>query len=89
MRIAESFNKLSPEEVRPESACTYRLFQMQQTHMLIIFDTSSTNYVDISETLIVAELRGPQVEKTSRSLTKKNNVKAWGRKGYEPASAFH
>ena len=32
MRIAESFNKLSTEEVRPESACTYRLFQMQQTH---------------------------------------------------------
>jgi len=32
MRIAESFNKLSPEEVRPESACPYRLFEMQQTH---------------------------------------------------------
>jgi hypothetical protein len=56
--------------------------------MLIIFDTSSTNYVDISETLTVAELRGPRVEKTGGSLTKKNNVKAWGRKGYEPASAF-
>ncbi len=38
--------------------------------MLIIFDTSSTNYVDISETLTVAELKGPQVEKTGGSLTK-------------------
>ena len=57
--------------------------------MLIIFDTSSTNYVDISETLTVAELKGPQVEKTGGSSIKKNNVKAWGRKEYKPASAFH
>ena len=31
-RIAEIFNASSPSETRPESGCSYRLFQMQQTH---------------------------------------------------------
>ena len=32
VRIAKIFNKLSPSEFRPQLTCTYRIFQMQQTH---------------------------------------------------------
>jgi len=79
MRIAEIFNKLSPTEHRPEPACTYRIFQMQQTHKYDHF-FDSTNCVDTSETSTVAKLRDLQVVKAGGNSTKKTNAKAWGRK---------
>src|SRR5216117_352242 len=51
-RIAEIFNASSPSETRPESGCSYRLFQMQQTHKFDPLRTRLT--VGIYETLILA-----------------------------------
>ena len=72
MRVIEVFNRYSLSEICPEAVCTYRLFQMQQTHKFAVLSIELS--VDIFEISTAAELLDLRAEKTGGVSQKLNNV---------------